>query len=37
MFQRKTTATRHFGFEAADWWILILGLTLNGLLMMALL
>ena len=34
MFQRKTT-DRLFGFNAADWSILILGLTLSGFLMIA--
>jgi hypothetical protein len=35
MLQRKTTAIRLFGFDAADWSILILGLTLGGILMIA--
>jgi hypothetical protein len=35
MFQRKSTAIRLFGFNAADWSILILGLTLSGILMIA--
>jgi hypothetical protein len=37
MFQRKTTAIRYFGLDAADWSILILGLMLSGMLMLALL
>jgi hypothetical protein len=36
MFQRKTTAIRLFGFDASDWLILILGVTLSGFLMIAL-
>jgi hypothetical protein len=28
----KTTAVRHFGFDAGDWLILLLGLVLAGLL-----
>ena len=37
MFQRKTTITRYFGLDAADWAILILGLTFTGMLMITLL
>jgi len=37
MFERKATVIRLFGFNAADWSILILGLTLSGILMIALL
>jgi len=35
MFQRKSTAIRYFGLDAADWSILILGLMLSATLMLA--